>query len=192
MNNFAKYLTDFFYIHLVKHRNMSKRTIRTYRTAFKLLLKYCVEVKCIRVEHITMKLLTAECIKGYLDWLVSERNNCAATRNNRLSAIHSFFRYAQGEEPEGLHYFQQVISIPMMKSQNKIVEHLSPEAVKLILEQPDKRSYKGRRNLTLLSTLYDTGARVQELIDIKVGDITFSQQPVIQLLGKGCQTTAII
>lgn len=183
--NFAKYLTDFFTIYLSGKRNVSKNTILAYRDTFKLLLKYSQEYKGVSIERISMDTLSAELISDFLNWIESERKCSISTRNQRLAAIHSFFRYVQIEEPSGLYHFQKVISIPVKKSEKALVKHLSPEIMKLILEQPNKNTAKGRRAITLLSVLYDTGARVQELIDIKVCDITLSSPAVIVLNGKG-------
>ena len=183
--NFARHLADFFSVYLTTQKNVSKNTIYSYRDTFKLLLKYCQEVKGIAIERIRIDSLTAELIKDFLNWLENERKCSISTRNQRLASIHSFFRYIQGEEPAGIHHFQQVISIPTKKTEQKVLEHLSPGAMKLILEQPDKSSPKGRRDLTLLCVLYDTGARVQELVDIKVNDVILGPPPVISLAGKG-------
>lgn len=183
--NFAKYLTDFFTIYLSGKRNVSKNTILAYRDTFKLLLKYSQEYKGVSIERISMDTLSAELISDFLNWIESERKCSISTRNQRLAAIHSFFRYVQIEEPSGLYHFQKVISIPVKKSEKALVKHLSPEIMKLILDQPNKNTAKGRRAITLLSVLYDTGARVQELIDIKVCDITLSSPAVIVLNGKG-------
>jgi site-specific recombinase XerD len=132
-----------------------------------------------------MDLLSSERIIGFLQWLETARKCSISTRNQRLAAIHSFFRYVQGEEPSGLYHFQKVISIPIKKAKKHIVEHLSPEALKLLLEQPDKHTARGRRDVTLMSVLYDTGARVQELIDIKVCDVILDSPSVVVLTGKG-------
>jgi integrase/recombinase XerD len=182
---FAKYLTDFLSIYLSGQKNVSKNTIYAYRDTFKLLLKYCQEVKSIAIERITIDLLSSELIRDFLNWLEHERKCSISTRNQRLAAIHSFFRYMQCEDPAGIYHFQKVISIPIKKAEKKVIGHISPQAIKLILEQPDKTSAKGRRDLTLLSVLYDTGARVQELIDIIVRDVTLDVTPVISLTGKG-------
>lgn len=183
--NFSKYLSDFFAGYLTLQKNVSKNTIYSYRDTFKLLLKFCQDVKGIAIERVNIDSLTAELIKEFLNWLEHERKCTIATRNQRLASIHSFFRYIQCEEPAGIYHFQKVMSISIKKTEKKIFEHLSPEAVKLILEQPYKDSQKGRRDLTLLSVLYDTGARVQELIDIKVIDVNLDPTPVVSLTGKG-------
>ena len=132
--NFAKYLTDFLSIYLSGQKNVSKNTIYAYRDTFKLILKYCQEVKSIAIERITVDLLTAELIKDFLNWLEHERKCSISTRNQRLAAIHSFFRYMQGEDPAGIYHFQKVITIPVKKTEKKVIGHLSPQVMKLILE----------------------------------------------------------
>jgi len=183
--NFAKYLTDFLTTYLSGQKNVSKNTIYSYRDTFKLLLKYCNDIKGMTIERISIETLDAKLITGFLNWIEQERHCSANTRNQRLASIHSFFRYVQGEEPTGIYHYQQVIAIPPKKTSKKLVNHLSPEMIKLILEQPDTHCVRGRRDLTLLSTLYDTGARVQEIIDVKVSDVILDSPAVIVLTGKG-------
>lgn len=183
--NFAKYLTAFFSLYLKEQKNASKNTIVSYKDTFKLLLTYCQDVKGVAIERITLDVLTADLIKEFLRWLELERKCSAATRNQRLAALHSFFRYVQVEDPGAIYSFQKIIAIPIKKSEMKQPSHLTPDAVKLLLEQPDKYSTKGRRDLTLLSVLYDTAARVQELIDIEIRDIRLELPAVLVLNGKG-------
>lgn len=97
----------------------------------------------------------------------------------------------QSEEPAGIFHFQKVIAIPTKKAKKTVVEHLTPEAMKLLLEQPDKHGPKGRRDLTLMSVLYDSGARVQELIDIRVCDVILEAPAVIVITGKGNKTRRV-
>lgn len=189
--DFAKHLTEFLSGYLKSQKNASKNTIHSYRDAFKLLIQYCREEKGIPAERITMDTLSSEMIINFLGWLETERNSSISTRNQRLAAIHSFFRYAQSEDPSGIFQFKKVIAIPIKKAKAKTVEHLSPDAVKLLLEQPDKYTPKGRRNLTLMSVLYDTGTRVQELIDIRVCDVILEAPAVIVLTGKGRKTRRV-
>lgn len=138
-----------------------------------------------------MATLSEELIKGFLIWLETERKCSISTRNQRLAAIHSFFRYVQMEEPAGLLHFQKIMAIPVKKTGKPVVEGVSPEAMKILLDQPDRNNPRGRRDLTLMSTLYDTGARVQELIDIAVGDVFLSTPAVIALTGKGNKTRRV-
>jgi integrase/recombinase XerD len=183
--NFAKYLTDFFVLYLSKQKNVSHNTIQSYRDTFKLLITYCQIVKGISAEKLTLAHLSSEWLVDFLEWLEVDRKSSIATRNQRLAALHSFFRYVQAEEPAGLFHFQKITAIPMKKAQKPVVEYLSHEAIKLLLSQPNKHTMKGRRDLTLMSVLYDTGARVQELIDIKVRDVVLQNPATIMLTGKG-------
>ena len=183
--DFAKYLTEFLSIYLPTQKNVSKNTIHSYRDTFKLLISYCQEVKKVSTEKITLNVLSSQWLIDFLQWLETDRKCSISTRNQRLAAIHSFFRYVQAEEPAGIAHFQKITAIPIKKAQKKIVEYLTPEAVKLLLEQPDKQTLRGRRDLTLMSVLYDSGARVQEVCDMKVGDVTLQEPVVITLIGKG-------
>ena len=189
--DFAKHLTEFLSVYLPSQKNVSKNTIYSYRDTFKLLIRYCQEKESIPAERITMDILSSKLITSFLEWLENERKCSISSRNQRLAAIHSFFRYVQSEEPSGMFHFQKVIAIPIKKAKKTVVEHLTPEAMKLLLEQPDKHTPKGRRDLTLMSILYDTGARVQELIDIKVCDVILENPAVIILTGKGNKTRRV-
>jgi integrase/recombinase XerD len=189
--DFAKHLTEFLSVYLPSQKNVSKNTIHSYRDTFKLLITYCQEKENIPAEKITMDILSSKLITNFLEWLENERKCRISSRNQRLAAIHSFFRHVQSEEPSGIFHFQKIIAIPIKKAKKAVVEYLTPEAMKLLLEQPDKHTPKGRRDLTLISILYDTGARVQELIDIKVCDVILENPAVIILTGKGNKTRRV-
>ena len=189
--DFAKYLTEFLAVYLPNQKNVSKNTIYSYRDTFKLLINYCQVIQAIPVERITLHVLSKELVICFLDWLETDRKCSISTRNLRLAAIHSFFRYMQAEEPEGIFNYQKIAAIPIKKAKKTVVEYLNPEAVKLLLDQPNRHLPKGRRDLTLISVLYDLGARVQELIDIKVGDVNLQTPAVITLTGKGNKTRRV-
>ena len=189
--DFSLYLTQFLSDYLPGQKNVSPNTIRSYRDTFKLLLQYFQEREGIPPEKITMSCLIQERVISFLDWLETERGCAVTTRNLRLTAVHSFFRYAQAQAPESLLHFQKVIAIPVKKGRKKTIEHLTPEGIRLLLEQPDRSCPKGRRDLAMLSTLYDSGARVQELIDLSVGDFIPGANAVLVLTGKGNKTRRI-
>ncbi len=189
--DFAKYLTEFLSTYLPTQKNVSKNTIHSYRDTFKLLITYCQEIKGLSSERITLNMLSSEWITDFLEWLEVNRKCSISTRNQRLAAIHSFFRYVQAEEPTGIFYFQKITAIPIKKAKKIVVEYLTPEAVKLLLEQPDRHTPKGRRDLTIISVLYDSGARVQELIDMKVCDVILQAPAVLTLTGKGSKTRRV-
>lgn len=183
--NFAKYLTEFFSEYLSRRKNVSRNTILSYRDTFKLLIHYCQEIKKIPAEKISLELLSSEWLADFLSWLETDRKSSIATRNQRLAALHAFFRYIQMEEPTGILHFQKIIAIPIKKAKKPIIEYLTTDAIKILLKQPDRYTTKGRRDLTLISVLYDTGARVQELIDIKIRDVILQKPATITLAGKG-------
>lgn len=183
--DFAFHLTEFLSVYLPRQKNASNNTITSYRDTFKLLLRFCLEQKNIPVENLSMNMLSHVIIADFLEWIEEERKCCIATRNQRLAAIHSFFRYAQYEEPAGIFHYQKVISLPVKKASKPLMPYLTPEVMKLLLSQPDKMTVKGRRDLTLLSVLYDSGCRVQELVDLRVRDVVLDNPAVLVLTGKG-------
>lgn len=183
--DFAKALSNYLSIYLPGQRNVSTNTIKSYRDTFKLLLLYSHQECHLSIERLCLKQIDKALILGFLAWLEQVRHNSVSTRNQRLACIHGFYRYMQIEDPIGLMSYQQILSIPMKKTQTPIIHHLTPEALKLILDQPDLSNVNGRRDLTLLCVLYDTGARVQELVDLTVGDVRLDPPSVLTLMGKG-------
>lgn len=182
--DFSKFLTDFLADYLPLQKNVSRNTIKSYRDTFKLLLRFCEE-DGLPVEKVTMLKLSVERIERFLQWLEKERNCSIATRNLRLTTIHSFFRFAQIESPQALYHFQQILAMPMKRRRETLVEHLSTDAIRILLEQPNKNTAKGRRDLALMSLMYDSGARVQEIIDLTAKDFLAGSNPVLVLTGKG-------
>lgn len=183
--DFARTLTRFLSEYLPSQRNVSTNTIKSYRDTFKQVLVYCDLELNIKPEHLTFEKLKVEKIRDFLLWLEKTRNVGINTRNQRLAAIHSFYRYTQSEHPEILLECQRILGIPFKKREKKTVEYLSQECLKYILEQPDTSKKRGRRDLTIMATLYDTGARVQELIDLKTSDVRLTKPATITLTGKG-------
>jgi len=185
ITDFANYLKRFFSEHLAGVRNLSKNTIMAYRDTFRLLLLFCHDVHGISPEKLTIKSIDNKLVIQYLDWLQSERNCSISTRNQRLAAIHAFFRYLQAQEPEYLFLCQKILLVPFKKSPKVIIQHLTSEQTNLLLKQPNLQTKNGRRDVTLLSVLYDTGARVQEVCDLRVRDVRMEHPALITLTGKG-------
>jgi len=186
--DFAKHLTSFFNEYLLGTRNLSWNTIKAYRDSFRLLLIFCQDSCNIPAEKLTIKMLDDKTIIRFLDWIQEARQCSVATRNQRLAAILSFFRYVQAQTPEYLLICQKILQIPFKKHQKPIVTHLTPEQTKSLLAAPDSTTRSGRRDMTLLSVLYDSGARVQELCDLRVRDIRLEHPAIINLTGKGRKT----
>src|SRR5574337_528899 len=139
----AVYLSRFFTDHLAGERNASANTIKGYRDVFKLLLRHCRDRLGIPPERLPLRALTAEVIREFLTALAQRPRHCARTRNHRLSAIHSFFRYVQSEAPELLLHCQQVLAIPMQKAPSRPIEYLTPAQLGVLLAAPDLATAAG-------------------------------------------------
>jgi integrase/recombinase XerD len=183
--DFAKALTRFLMEFLPGQRNVSPNTIKSYRDAFKQYLMFMQEKQGIKPEKISFASVSTFSIKNFLHWLETSKKVSISTRNQRLAAVHSFFRYAQAEYPEILFESQKVLGIPFKKKQQQTIPHLTMNQLAYLFEQPDTTTKKGRRDLALMVILYDSGARVQELIDLKVYQVRLAQPATITLTGKG-------
>lgn len=183
--DFAYYLTGFLSKYLPGTMGLSPNTILSYRDTFSLFLEFCAEHKKIKPETLSLGNMTRKLVEEYLEWLEKSRQSMASTRNVRLSAFHSFCRFLQMDFPDYIHEAQQILSIPMKRTKKISVEYLSLDAVKFLLAKPNPSTKEGRRDLVLLSLLYDSGARVQELADLKVGDIRTASPSTVKLTGKG-------
>jgi site-specific recombinase XerD len=186
--DFAKHLTAFFSEYLPGTRNLSANTILAYRDAFRLLLLFCKDICGISPEKLTLKTLDDKLVIRFLDWLQADRKCAIVTRNQRLAAIHAYFRYVQVQEPAYLNACQKILQVPFKKHHKAIVKHLTPEQTRILLATPNTETRNGRRDVTLLSVLYDTGARVQELCDLRIRDIRLEGSAIVTLTGKGRKT----
>jgi len=190
--DFAYHLSEYLGKHLLGRAGLSANTIMSYRDTFTLLLRYCRDTAGIPPERISFVHITRELIEGFLDSLVKERGCSAKTVNQRLAAIHAFFRYLQTEAPEELLRCQQMLAIGFIKTtRESFVEHISLEAVQAIFAEPDTELLKGRRDLTILALMYDTGARVSEVVGICVRDVRIDNLATIKLLGKGSKARIV-
>jgi site-specific recombinase XerD len=143
------------------------------------------EKQRIPVNRLAIRNITKENIIAFLEWLQSERHCGTATRNVRLAALHSFFRYLQYEMPENLNEGQKILSIKAKKTTKKSMNYLTADGIQLLLEQPDQSTKKGRRDLAMLSLMYDCAARVQEIIDLTPAMIRLTKPYTIKIVGKG-------
>lgn len=181
-------LTQFLKEYLPSQRNMSGNTVKAYRDTFVLLLRYCQEVRGIAPDRLNLDHLDTAFIVAFLKYIEEDRHCKSSTRNHRLAALHSFFRYLQVQCPERLLQCQRVLAIPKQRCTRPEVGFLPAEDLAAILAQPDLTTARGRRDAVLLSLLYDTGARVQELIDLTVCDVRLDMPAQIHLRGKGRKT----
>ena len=189
--DFAYSLTTYLSKYLPGEVGASSNTIQSYRDTFSILIKYCSAEKNIPVEKLALNQLDRKTIEDFLNWIEIERKCCVSTRNQRLSAIHAFFKYLQSEKPHALYQYQQILAIPIKKSVKKSIHYLTLDAVKKLLNMPDRTTKRGRRDLVLLSLLYDSGARVQELADLKVANIRLNRPATVIITGKANKTRIV-
>lgn len=183
--DFSKSLTDFLSKYLPGERGMSTNTINSYKITFILLIRFIESHKKISVNRLTLKDITKDCIVDFLEWLQKERKCSNSTRNVRLAAIHSFFNFLQYKVPENINQWQQICSIKMKKAKKSTMNYLTVEGVKLLLAQPDLSTKKGIRDLAMLALMYDSAARVQEIIDLTASNVRLMKPYTIKLVGKG-------
>lgn len=183
--DFSKYISDFISRYLPNEKGASANTIIAYRDTFVLLLNFTQNEKHVKIEKLTIDKITKETITEFLNWIQKERKCSNSTRNARLAAIHSFYRYLQYESLDYLHECQRILSIKFKKTKKESINYLTIEGIKLLLQQPDTMTSKGRRDLTLLSLMYDTGSRVQEAIDFTPSMLRLNKPATIKIVGKG-------
>jgi site-specific recombinase XerD len=190
--DFAKYLSSFLSSYLPYERNVSPNTIAAYRDTFVLFINYMKDEKQIKADKITLDSMTKENVISFLNCLISQKRCSISTRNCRLAAIHSFVSYLQYEKVEKLNEWQSILSIKVMKKESNVPNYLTVDGIKLLLSQPDIESCSGLRHLSMLALMYDTGCRVQELIDLKVDSLRIQTEPyTIRIYGKGRKTRIV-
>ncbi len=187
----GRWLSKFLTEHLAGERDLSPQTISSYRDAIKLLLGWFRDVQGTRPEKLRLADLDRARVLAFLDWLQTERGNSAATRNERLAVIKSFARYTAVERPEFLDQATQIIAVKQKKTPATDMGYLTGDEVKALLAEPDPATRRGLRDTVLLSTLYDTAARVQEICDLNTADVRAARPMLVTLHGKGSKTRRV-
>jgi len=190
-SDFPYYLSKFLTSYLPGEAGVSPNTVLSYRDTFLLLLKFCKAEENVLPENVTLDMLTRELVLSFLLWLENERGCSVYTRNQRLTAIHSFCRFMQLEDVLRLNQYQKIIAIPKKKGKKGTINYLSPEGIKAILEQPNAEKMSGRRDMVFLSLMYDTGSRVQEMADLTVEDVRLDTPATVKITGKGGKTRIV-
>ena len=189
--NFADYIYSYFMKYLPLQRGLSNNTASSYSCSLMLFFQYCKNERGIPYEKLTLEKIDKHQIENFLLWLEAKRNNCAASRNQRLSALKSIFQYIQSESVVYASLCRDIMSIREKKSPIVPPKYLSIEEMETLFSAPDIKTKHGRRNLVLLLLLYDSAARAGEIIELKLGDISFGKTPTIRLLGKGNKTRTV-
>lgn len=183
--DFTKALTAYFSTYLPLTCGVSPNTCNSYRDAFKLLLLYFQEEKGVPANSIELRMLNRNLVSDFLDWLEAQRKVSVTTRNQRLAAMKAFAHYVQYRNPEYLENCTDIITMRPKKHEKPVIPFLTEDELKALLAQPDPSTRHGLRDLTLLSLLYDSGARVQEITDLQLKDIRLTNPAMVTLTGKG-------
>ncbi|MFG1709774.1 tyrosine-type recombinase/integrase [Nonomuraea sp. M3C6] len=185
-SDLAPILQGFFRVKLMDLKNASPSTIASYRDAWRLLLTYAQQVTGTVPARMRLGQLDDELVVGFLGHLQSARRNSAATRNNRLAAIHSLFRYAQLQAPDDAEVISRVLAIEGARTHDREFDWLTPDQATAILAAPDRRRWVGQRDHTMMAILLATGFRISELLGLARTDVHLQKVgPYLHCTGKG-------
>ena len=185
-------IRDYLRVHLAKLRNLSEHTVRSYANALTEFVEYVSRQRRIPMRSVAFADFTKRSVCDFLDHLENERKRSVATRNLRLNAIRGSLSYAASCDVSAVAIRNDVATVPFKKPrQSGIVQHMTTKAVSAIFTAVDMKSQRGFRDLCLLAMLYDTGARVQELLDIRLADVDLGKSPTVMLRGKGRKTRVV-
>ncbi len=178
-----QFVQDFFEKYLTTERNFRDNTVKSYRDAIKLFLRNASQQRECAVDQLDHTILDVDTVRAFLGWLEEERKCCARTRNHRLAVIKTFARYVASVAPEHLERCRRIRELAPARFEKPEIEYLEDDEVLKIVQAIDPATQLRDRALFLL--LYNTGARVQELVDLDLGDLRLSPVPLVTLQGKG-------
>jgi integrase/recombinase XerD len=184
-SSLAPMLQYFFTEHLVSHKQVSPRTIVSYRDAFRLLLQFLKKRTGKKPALLCVDDLDAPAILDFLENLEQQRGNQVCSRNVRLTAIRSFFHVVALRDPASTGVASRVLAIPRKRTDKRLVGYLTREEIDAVLAAPDQSTWIGRRNYALLLTMYNSGARLSEITCMQRGQVKFDSTTYLQLHGKG-------
>lgn len=183
--DFARCLETYLRTYLPGQAGLSENTVMAYRDTFIQMLHFIEDVRKENPDRLTLAGFNLQLVEDFLGWLESERHNSISTRNQRLAAIRAFAKYARSRYPEFLLESQKISDIRTKKHPKPELAHLTPDEVKAVLDAVITDDRYGRRDLALLTLLYDSAARVQEICDLQVRDVRLRRPYTVKLVGKG-------
>ena len=187
----AMLLQRFFVDHLQQHRSLSPCTIAAYRDTFKLLLHFAEMHLGKTLVNLALADLDAGLLLAFLDYLERERHNATRSRNARLAALRSFLKYADHYDLNALPIIEQALAVPMKRFERPMLGFLSREEIDAVLDAPEPSGWTGQRDRALLTMLYNTGARVSEVVTIRIKDVILDHSPCVHLHGKGRKNRSV-
>jgi site-specific recombinase XerD len=187
-NALARAVHAFFSEYVPELRGLSRHTLLSYRDTIALLLRFIAKSRNADPSSLDLEAISPELILKFLNYLEQERHNKISSRNVRLAAIHAFFRYVAIHTPERIEQVQRILGIPFKRTGTRTIEYLEYEEISAVLESIDRNDHVGRRDYALLALMFNTGARVQEIVDLGVCDLQLDAPFQVKLLGKGRKT----
>lgn len=190
-NKLFELIHDYFTFYLPAMRKISPNTIRSYQKGIELLLDFVARENGIKLWEITFDIIDSNTITAFLKYIEDDRKCNASTRNQRLLCIRSFYKYAAETDAFVVPYWIEIQKVKLEKISKEPVGYMSETAIQTIISQPDITKEKGLRDMFLMLFLYHTGARVQELLNVRLCDIAYGKTPTVTLRGKGGKTRAV-
>ncbi len=192
MNDFFETVRRFLLDYLPNQRCLSPNTILSYKQTLNLFVSWMREEKHIPTSKVCFSCISKEIILEFLEWLENIRGCSANTRNQRLMALRSFLAYAGQLDCTQMALYLSALNIPAKKSPGKVVETLSDSALTALLQQPDPSKKKDLRNLVIMTLMYDTAARCNEILGMNISDLRLTaEHPIAYLHGKGNKTRTV-
>lgn len=185
MNDFSIFLEDFFLKYLSVERGCSINTRKNYRDTFAEILEYLNETHNIPSNHVQMETLDFNMVNGFLDWLENTKGLSVSTRNNRLAGLKSYFKYVSYRAPQYLNRCNSILAIKAKKTTSAPMNYLTIAAIELLFSSFNLENIHDLRDYSVIAMLYESGARVSELIAIKVFEVRLDQPATVVLHGKG-------
>jgi site-specific recombinase XerD len=184
-HSLANFMKRFFSHYLPVQKGLSTNTVAAYRDSIKLLLCYAADTMRKPLDKLAVEDMTEKVVLGFLDYVQEGRGCSARTRNARLAALHSLFAFIAREEPELLAQCQRIRAIPLKRTEHLAVDYLEEKEMQALLDSVNTHSRTALRDRALLLLLYNSGARVSEIVELKLCDLRLDGTPQVELLGKG-------
>ena len=191
-DNFFMIIRNYLTVYLPVQRCFSAHTIKSYKDTLNLLLDYLQKKQGLKLNQITFEIFNAALVRAFIEWLRSERSCGVSSQNQRLAALKSFFKYAGIMEPSCLSIQIEVAQIPMKKTSSAVVGFMSEPALQAILKQPSMKNSRGLRDTFFMVLMYDTAARLSELLSLRVKHIRIQPKTsTVSLMGKGSKARLV-
>lgn len=192
MNDFFKTVRNYLLDYMPNQKCLSANTIKSHKNCINLFVSYLRKEKGMKVDEINFDIIDKQTILDFLQWLKDTRDCSHNSRQQRLSILRSFFKYAGENDCTRVALEQEIRKIPLGRKKKKMVEFLSENALKVLLEQPNSNRLNGQRDRLFMSLMYDTAGRVSEILDIKICDLKIdTKHPVVYLHGKGDKVRSV-